>query len=48
MDPVKLVTEQAYKVSEEACNLGFNHRFLRRWKSQFEDDSTSAFPSKGL
>jgi transposase len=47
VDAVKLVTEQDYKVSEAARNLGIHHSSLRRWKKQFETNSTQAFPGKG-
>ena len=46
-DAVKLITEQGYKVSEAARNLGINENVLRRWKAQFEADSSHAFPGKG-
>ena len=32
VDAVKLVTEQGYKVSEAARNLGIHNSSLRRWK----------------
>jgi transposase len=47
IDAVKLVTEQGYKVSEAARNLGIHHSSLRRWKKQFETNSNQAFPGKG-
>jgi len=47
IDAVKLVTEQGYKVSEAARNLGIHHSSLRRWKSQLESDGTHVFPGKG-
>jgi len=47
IDAVKLVTEQGYKVSEAARNLGNHHSSLRRWKKQFETDGNQAFPGKG-
>ena len=46
-DAVKLVTEQGYKVSEAARNLGIHHSSLRRWKKQLETDGNHAFPGKG-
>jgi len=36
IDAVNLVTEQGYKTSEAARNLGIHHSSLRRWKNQFE------------
>ncbi len=47
IDAVKLVTEQGYKVSEAARNLGIHHTSLRHWKKQFETDDNQAFPGKG-
>ncbi len=47
IDAVKLVTEQGYKVSEAARNLGLHHSSLRRWKKQLETDGNQAFPGKG-
>ena len=47
IDAVKLVTEQGYKVSEAARNLGIHHSSLRRWKKQLETDGNQAFPGKG-
>ena len=44
IDAVKLVTEQGYKVSEAARNLGIHHSSLRRWKKQPETDGNQAFP----
>jgi transposase len=47
VDAVKLVTEQGYKVSEAARNLGIHHSSVRRWKAQFESNGNLAFPGKG-
>jgi len=47
IDAVKLITEQGYKISEAAQNLGINPYVLRRWKNQFETDRNQAFPGKG-
>ena len=47
IDAVKLVTEQGYKVSEAARNLGIHHTSLRHWKKQFETDGNQPFPGKG-
>jgi len=47
IDAVKLVTEQGYRVSEAARNLGLHHSSLRRWKKQLETDGSQAFPGKG-
>ena len=35
-EAVKLVTEQSYKMSEAARNLGVHVSLLRRWKEQLE------------
>lgn len=47
IDAVKLVTEQGYKVSEAARNLGIHHSSLRHWKKQLENDGNQSFPGKG-
>ena len=47
IDAVKLVTEQGYKLSEAARNLGIDPSVLRRWKTQFETEGSDAFPGKG-
>ena len=35
-EAVKLVTEQGYRISEAARNLGLNPNLLGRWKREFE------------
>lgn len=47
VDAVKLVTEQGYKVSEAARNLGISTSVLRRWRDQLEKQADEAFPGKG-
>ena len=48
IDAVKLVTEQGYKLSEAARNLGIHPGVLGRWKQQHETGAPdSAFPGKG-
>jgi transposase len=47
IDAVKLVTEQGYKVSEAARNLGIHHSSLRNWKKQLKTDGNQSFPGKG-
>ena len=47
VDAVKLVTDQGYKVSEAARNLGIHHGSLRNWKKQLETDGNQSFPGKG-
>ena len=38
-EAVKLVTEQGYKISEAARNLGIRSNMLSRWKREFEEES---------
>lgn len=47
VDAVKLVTEQGYKISEAARNLGIHENQLGRWKRQIEMEKEHAFPGKG-
>jgi len=47
IDAVKLVTEQGYKISEAARNLGINPNVLRCWEKQFETESNKTFLGKG-
>lgn len=47
VDAVKLVTEEGYKVSEAARNLGIHHSSLRLWKTELKDNGNQAFPGKG-
>ena len=47
VDAVRLVTEQGYKVTEAARNLGIHPSSLKRWQKEFEIDSHDAFPGKG-
>ena len=47
VDAVKLITQQGYKTSEAARNLGIHHSSLRRWKKELDTNSTQAFPGKG-
>ena len=47
IDAVKLVTEDGYKISEAARNLGVHPVLLGRWKQQIEVEGTEAFPGKG-
>jgi|APFre7841882793_1041355.scaffolds.fasta_scaffold23631_2 transposase len=46
-EAVRLVTEQGYKVTEAARNLGINPNVLARWKIQLTSEGTNAFPGKG-
>ena len=46
LDAVKLVTEQGYKISEAARNLGIGSSMLGRWKQEFEQEANgSRLPS---
>lgn len=47
IDAVKLVTEQGYKISDAARNLGVHSVVLGRWKQQIEVEGDEAFPGKG-
>jgi transposase len=47
MEAVKLITEQGYKTTEAARNLGIHPSLLNRWKSQMVSEGKSAFPGKG-
>jgi transposase len=46
-DAVRLVTEQGYKVTEAARNLGIHPSVLHRWKGQLASEGPTAFPGKG-
>jgi transposase len=47
MEAVRLITEQGYKTTEAARNLGIHPSVLNRWKSQLASDGKNAFPGKG-
>jgi transposase len=47
MDAVRLVTEQGYKTSEAARNLGIHPGVLNRWKKEMTLEGENAFPGKG-
>ena len=47
MEAVRLVTEQGYKTTEAARNLGIHPGVLNRWKKQLTADEKNAFPGKG-
>jgi transposase len=45
-DAVRLITEQGYKISEAARNLGIGANMLGRWKKEFEEEvNGSRLPS---
>lgn len=41
-DAVKLVTEEGYKISEAARNLGIGANMLGRWKKEFEQEASGS------
>jgi transposase len=47
MEAVRLVTEQGYKTTEAARNLGIHPSVLNRWKSQLASEGKNIFPGKG-
>jgi transposase len=47
LDAVKLVTEQGYKRSEAARNLGIDHDILGRWVREYQDEEQEAFRGQG-
>ena len=47
LEAVKLVTERGTPLAEAARNLGIHENLLRKWKSQYLEDATEAFPGKG-
>jgi len=46
-DAVKLVTEQGYKRSEAARNLGIDHGSLGRWVREHQESEDDAFRGNG-
>ena len=46
-DAVRLVTEQGYKKTEAARNLGIDRSMLARWIKEFETDESEAFRGNG-
>ena len=49
LEAVKLVTEQAYSISEAANNLGVGKSTLGKWVKAYKQtsDPNTAFPGKG-
>jgi len=47
LEAVRLVTEQSYKVSEAARNLGISRDMLGRWIREQKNEGTDSFPGKG-
>ena len=46
-DAVKLITEQGYKITEAARNLGVNATMLGRWKRELEGNGEDASGIQG-
>ncbi len=46
-DAVKLVTEQGYKASEAARNLGINEGMLRRWIQKYSANENATPEQQG-
>lgn len=46
-DAVRLVTDQGYRCSEAARNLGINASMLNRWVQEYRADDTEAFRGNG-
>ena len=46
-DAVRLVTEQGYKHTEAARNLGIDRGMLGRWIKEFQTDEGEAFRGNG-
>ena len=46
-EAVKLITEQGYKITEAARNLGVNATMLGRWKREFEGSGEDASGLQG-
>ena len=46
-DAGRLVTEQGYKQTEAARNLGIDRGMLGRWVKEFQSDESEAFRGNG-
>jgi transposase len=46
-DAVRLVTEQGYKQTEAARNLGIDRGMLGRWVKELQTDKSEAFRGNG-
>jgi len=46
-DAVRLVTEQGYKQTEAARNLGIDRGMLARWAKEFQADESESFRGNG-
>ena len=47
LEAVALVTEKGISVAQAARDLGICENLLGRWKREFLDDPSEAFPGKG-
>ena len=47
LDAVRLVTEQGYKKTVAARNLGIDRSMLARWVAEFQSDDSEAFRGNG-
>jgi transposase len=47
LEAVALVTERGISVAQAARDLGIGENVLGRWKREFQEDPTEAFPGKG-
>ena len=47
IEAVKLVIERGTSIAEVARNLGIHENLLHKWKNQYLEDATDAFPGKG-
>jgi transposase len=47
VEAVRMVIDQNRSMSEVAKNLGINPSLLQRWRKQFEEDGSVAFPGHG-
>ena len=46
-DAIRLVTEQGYRQTEAAKNLGIDRSMLVRWMREFQADESEAFRGNG-
>lgn len=46
-EAVELVTRQNYTISQAAESLGINTSMLARWRKEYRDNKTQAFPGSG-
>lgn len=47
LDAVRLVTDQGYKCTEAARNLGINANLLNRWVQEYRSSEDEAFRGNG-